>query len=77
MVTNREILRPVHVGLEIAAALHQIHGDRFEIDRASRLFGSREDLRRIRAGEDPAVLAAGWIVGELEWRSSRKPYLLY
>jgi uncharacterized protein YbbC (DUF1343 family)/CubicO group peptidase (beta-lactamase class C family) len=77
VVTNREILRPVHVGLEIAAALHQIHGDRFEIDRASRLFGSREDLQRIRAGEDPAVLAEGWVAGESEWRSSRKPYLLY
>ena len=77
VVTNREKLRPVHVGLEIAAALHQLHGDRFKIDRASHLFGSREDLRRIRAGEDPSALADGWVAGESEWRSHRKPYLLY
>ena len=77
VVTNRDKLRPVHVGLEIAAALHQLHGDRFKIDRASRLFGSREDLRRIRNGEDPSALADGWVAGESEWRSHRKPYLLY
>lgn len=77
VVTDRMALRPVRVGVEIASALNKLYGSRFELEAAERLFGSKEGLTRIRAGEDPATLAAGWSVGEARWRLTRAKYLLY
>jgi uncharacterized protein YbbC (DUF1343 family) len=77
IVTDREALRPVRVGVEIAAALHKLHGARFELERSDRLFGSKDGISRIRAGEDPAAIARSWSAGEGRWRLLRNKYLLY
>ena len=77
IVTDREALRPVRVGLEIAAMLHKLHGSTFELELSERLFGSKEGIRRIRAGDDPAAIAASWAAGESRWRLLRSKYLLY
>ena len=77
VVTDRNGLRPVRVGLEIAATLHKLYGQRFELESAERLLGSREGITRIRAGEDPAAIAASWAVAESRWRLLRNKYLLY
>lgn len=77
VVTNRALLRPVRVGLEIASALVQLHGDRYDLDAALRLFGSRDTLVRIGAGDDPWGIARSWSGGEREWRALREAYLLY
>jgi uncharacterized protein YbbC (DUF1343 family)/CubicO group peptidase (beta-lactamase class C family) len=77
VVTDRNALRPVRAGLEIAAMLHKLYGQRFELESAERLFGSREGITRIRAGEDPAAIAASWAVSESRWRLLRNKYLLY
>jgi uncharacterized protein YbbC (DUF1343 family) len=77
IVTDRASLRPVRLGVEIAAMLHKMYRASFELDAAERLFGSREGLARIRAGDDPAAIAASWSVAESRWRLLRAPYLLY
>jgi uncharacterized protein YbbC (DUF1343 family)/CubicO group peptidase (beta-lactamase class C family) len=77
IVTDRSALRPVRLGVEIAAMLHKLYGGAFELDAAERLFGSREGLARIRAGEDPAAVAASWGAAEARWRLLRTSYLLY
>ena len=77
IVTDRSALRPVRVGLEIAAMLHRMYGSTFELDAAERLFGSREGLTGIRRGDDPADIAASWEAGEARWRLLRNRYLLY
>jgi uncharacterized protein YbbC (DUF1343 family)/CubicO group peptidase (beta-lactamase class C family) len=77
IVTDRAALRPVRVGIEIAAMLHKMFGSKFDLDAAERLFGSKEGLSRIRTGEDPAAIAASWSAAEARWRLLRAPYLLY
>jgi uncharacterized protein YbbC (DUF1343 family)/CubicO group peptidase (beta-lactamase class C family) len=77
IVTDRLRLRPVRVGIEIAAMLHKMYGPVFELDAAERLFGSREGIERIRSGEDPSAIAASWTAAEARWRQLRAPYLLY
>ena len=77
IVTDRDALRPVRVGLEVAAALHRLHGDAFELDALARLFGSRALLARIRAGDPTWEIAAGWDDGAAAWRRLSAPYLLY
>ena len=77
VVTDRAAVRPVRVGLEIASALHRLHGSAYALESAERLFGSKDVLARIRAGEDPAAIANGWGVAEARWRLLRAKYLLY
>ena len=64
IVTDRTALRPVRVGVEIAAMLHKLYGAKYELEAAERLFGSKEGLARIRSGEDPSAIAASWGAGE-------------
>jgi uncharacterized protein YbbC (DUF1343 family) len=77
VITNREALRPVRVGLEIVAALWKLYGDRFQMDGIERLFGSRRTLERVKAGDDPARIAADWQDDEARWRRLRAKYLIY
>jgi uncharacterized protein YbbC (DUF1343 family) len=77
VVTDREALHPVRVGLEIAAALSKLYPADFQIDLAARLFGSRDTLARVTQGEDPASIAASWNAAEAQWRLRRAKYLLY
>jgi len=77
VVTDRDRIRPVRLGLEIASALARLHGSSFALEDAARLFGSRSMLEKVRAGEDPAAIAASWAADEAKWRLTRAPYLLY
>jgi uncharacterized protein YbbC (DUF1343 family) len=77
IVTNRPALQPARVGLEIAAALWKLHGDQYKMENTDRLVGSRQALERVKAGEDPARVAAGWLTPEARWRRLRAKYLLY
>ena len=77
VVTDRQALRPVRLGVELAAALNRLYGSKFELESAERLFGSREGLARIRAGDDPAAIASSWSAAEGRWRLLRAKYLLY
>ena len=77
VVTDRLALRPVRLGVEIAAALHKLYGSTFELGAAESLFGSRDGIARIHAGDDPEDIAASWAAGEARWRRMRAKYLLY
>ena len=77
VITNRRLLRPVRVGLEVAAALYRLYPERFEIDAVARLLGSRDTVERIKAGDDPAEIAEGWSAGERAWQDRVASFLLY
>ena len=77
LVTDRDVVRPVRLGLEVAAALYRLYGDQFDLDAVARLLGSRDTLARIRAGDPPWDIAAGWAEDEAAWRRLTVPYLLY
>jgi hypothetical protein len=57
--------------------LSKIHGAKYELESAERLYGSKDGIARIRAGDDPAAIAASWGAGEARWRLLRNRYLLY
>jgi uncharacterized protein YbbC (DUF1343 family) len=77
IVTDRDRLRPVRVGLQIAATLSKVYGAQFTLGDAAALFGPKAMLEKIRAGADPAAIAASWAAGEAAWRLTRAKYLLY
>jgi uncharacterized protein YbbC (DUF1343 family) len=77
VITNRAALQPVRLGLEMAAALWKLYGSRYSMENTDRLLGSRKALERVKAGEDPAAVAAEWAADEARWRQLRAKYLLY
>jgi uncharacterized protein YbbC (DUF1343 family)/CubicO group peptidase (beta-lactamase class C family) len=76
-VVDRDAVRPVRLGVEIASALIKLFPGALEVDRAAGLFGSADGLARLKAGEDPATIAASWAAAEARWRLLRAKYLLY
>jgi uncharacterized protein YbbC (DUF1343 family) len=77
IVTDRQAIRSVRVGVEIASALTTLYPGLFKVNDALRLFGSAADLGRISAGDDSAAIASGWASAEARWRLMRAKYLLY
>ncbi len=77
IVTDRARLHPVRVGLEIAAQLAKRYGAQFALEAAAPLLGSNAAIARLRAGDDPAAIAASWAGDEEKWRVTRAKYLLY
>ena len=77
VVTDREALRPVRVGVEIAAALGKLHGSKFDPATTAKLYGSAAQLSQVLSGADPSRVASAWIADEAKWRLLRAKYLLY
>jgi uncharacterized protein YbbC (DUF1343 family)/CubicO group peptidase (beta-lactamase class C family) len=77
VVTNRDALRPVRVGIEIAAALQKLYPDKYDFKNTVRLIGAQSTVDRIRKGDDPAEIAASWAGDEAKWRLMRNKYLIY
>jgi uncharacterized protein YbbC (DUF1343 family) len=77
VVLDRAAIRPVRVGIEIAAAIYRLYPSQYKLDDALKLVGSRDTLARVRGGEDPARIAASWAADEARWRLLRAKYLIY
>jgi uncharacterized protein YbbC (DUF1343 family) len=77
VITDRQAIRPVRLGAEIASALTTLFPGKLVLAPTARLFGSASGLARIEAGEDPAVIARSWASAESRWRLLRAKYLLY
>ena len=77
IVTDRAAIRPVRLGVEVAAMLHKLYGAKYELEAADKLFGSKEGLAQIRSGADPLEIVNSWGASEAKWRLLRAKYLIY
>jgi uncharacterized protein YbbC (DUF1343 family) len=77
VVTDREALRPVAFGIEVASALARLYPAQYTLKPDDRLVGSKATTARVLSGEDPAAIAASWAADEARWRLLRAKYLLY
>ncbi len=57
VVTDREALRPVRLGAEIAAILVRLYGASIDFGRSSLLVGSSDAVAALRAGQSAAAVA--------------------
>ena len=64
LVTDRLALRPVRLGLEVAAKLHDLYPEEYRLHEANSLMGSARVLDRILAKEDPVEVAKSWVLDE-------------
>ena len=77
VVTNRNALQPVRVGIEIASALFARYRDKYDPGNMWRLVGAESIVERIKRGEDPGAIASSASADEAGWRRLRAKYLLY
>ena len=76
-VTDREVLRPVELGILLATTLHRAHPKEFGLDACLKLLGDRPTLTAIRAGRALEEIAALWQAGLRRFEVRRRPHLLY
>ena len=77
VLTDRGALDVGRLGVELMVALHRFYPQDFELAKTIRLLGSARTLARLKAGDDPADIAAGWEEELAVFRKLRAPYLLY
>jgi hypothetical protein len=65
------------LGLEIAAALHKLSGDQFQLNKIDTLLVNRSVLDALLADRDPQRIAEDWQQPLQDFDLKRKPYLLY
>ncbi len=77
LVTDRASLDSPELGIEIAAALHQLYPTQYKLDAIAPLLRSRSTLQAIKDGEDPRRIAESWQDAITRFLTQRQPYLLY
>lgn len=77
VLTARDALDVGRLGIELLSALWKLYPNEFQLENTIRLLGSRRTLDRIRAGDDPAEIVAGWKEDLEAFHTLRAAYLLY
>ncbi|HWK34838.1 DUF1343 domain-containing protein [Sphingomonas sp.] len=77
IVHDRDALDAPALGVEAVAALWKLYGTAFEIDKVDRLLRNRAVFDRIKAGDDPRAIVAGWQPELDRFKARRARYLLY
>jgi uncharacterized protein YbbC (DUF1343 family) len=76
-VVDRDGLRSMLMGLEIAEALHKLYPQQFQIAKMITLLGSQSTVERLERGDDPKAILAGWDGDLAKFRAMRAKYLIY
>jgi uncharacterized protein YbbC (DUF1343 family) len=77
IVTNRSVFESVRTGVEIACALRDLYGPKWEVDRYARLLVNGKFLDMVKRGESPESIESATRQGLDEFERRRAPYLLY
>jgi uncharacterized protein YbbC (DUF1343 family) len=77
IVTDRARLQSVALGIELAAALRQMHPSEWKADGFIRLLANRDSFERLNRGETPDSIVRSWAAGLEQFRSARARALLY
>ncbi len=64
-------------GIELLSALQHLYPTQFKLDLARNLMANAETLAALKAGADPAEIAARWLPAIQTFIRDRKLYLLY
>jgi uncharacterized protein YbbC (DUF1343 family) len=76
-VTDREALRPVALGLEIAVALRDLHPADWQRRKYLDLLANADTFERLERGEPADAIVRSWEAGLARFQERRARYLLY
>jgi uncharacterized protein YbbC (DUF1343 family) len=77
IVIDRETLDTAELGIELAAALHKLYSQQFDIAHFSDALGNQAAFQALQGGEDPRRIADDWRDGLDQFMQVRSKYLLY
>jgi uncharacterized protein YbbC (DUF1343 family) len=77
VLTDRNVLQPLRMGIEIAAALRKLSTGKFELGKMIDLVGNAITIKQLEEGEDPAAIVASWNKDLEMFHKKRTKYLLY
>jgi len=77
VVTNRLTLDSPELGIELAAALHKLYTNDFQINKAMTIIANQETLDELNAGTDPRFISSRWNEELERFDAIRQKYLIY
>ena len=77
ILTDRDAFAAGLTAITLAATLHELHGETWEIERFPRLWGRPEVVDQLRSGLSPTEIAAAWQPDLTAFLEIRERYLLY
>ncbi len=76
-ITDRQAVRAMRVGLEIAAILKKLYPDKFDPEKLLLLVGNAETIRQLQAGVPPDKIVTSWSADLASFEALRRKYFLY
>ena len=76
-ITDRDALRPVALGIEVAVALRDLYPTDWQRANLISLLANRETFERLERGETADAIVKSWERSLEEFRRRRAPFLLY
>jgi uncharacterized protein YbbC (DUF1343 family) len=77
VLTARDELQTMRMGVEIAVALSKLYPDKFGTKKIVELVGNAATIKQVVEGGDPAAIMASWDKDLESFRRVRAKYLLY
>ena len=77
VLTSRNALEPMRMGVEIASVLKNLYPDKFDPSKMIELVGNTATIRQLQEGKAPEAIVASWDKNLGEFRKIRSKYLLY
>jgi uncharacterized protein YbbC (DUF1343 family) len=77
IITDREALNSVQLGLEIICAIQKLYPGKIDIEVNHRLIGNAATIAALRDGKDPKTIESDFDSALKQFLNTRKKYLLY
>ena len=77
VLTDRDSLQTMRMGIEIASALGKLYPGKFDAAKMIELVGNAATIKQLMEGGDPAAIVASWNKDLEAFRKVRAKYLLY
>jgi uncharacterized protein YbbC (DUF1343 family) len=76
-VTNRQSVRSMSMGVEIASILVKLYPAQFDVTRILLLIGNDETIRHLQTGASPSQILSSWSADLAAFDKIRRRYYLY
>jgi uncharacterized protein YbbC (DUF1343 family) len=76
-VTDRAAFQSMRMGMEIAEVLAKLYPGKFDVGKMIFLVGNAATIERLKNGDSPAAIVAGWEKDLAAFRRVREKYLVY
>jgi uncharacterized protein YbbC (DUF1343 family) len=76
-ITDRQAVRSMRTGVEIATMLKKLYPDHFDATKLLLLTGNAETIRQLQDGAAPSQIEASWSTDLANFNQLRRKYFLY